>query len=368
MKNLLIILLLFTYYIGIGQAASSASIIGKPITIGNLVVAKNDFPLKMNWSDAKKVCANLGDGWRLPTKNELIILYQNKSIIGGFNDSNYWTLSEYDGLNAWKQNFLNSSKNEYLKSNALAVRAIKNIKIVSQPKKNIEQTNKTIIGDIIKIGNLEIAEFDFKDHMNWQDAKNACNKLGDGWRLPTINELHILSQNRFKIGYNWDDFGYWSETEKDKYNSKCIFFGTGCKADYPKSNALNVRAIRVAETKIMAGGDISIIGSTIKLGNLEIAQFDFPNLLDWNEAINACTELGDGWRLPSKDELIIMYKNKNKIGGFAENSYWTLSKDDGNYDMQDEAEKSAYSLNMPNGITTPQYKCYVFYARAIRSL
>ena len=63
-----------------------------------------------------------------------------------------------------------------------------------------------------------------------------------------------------------------------------------------------------------------------------------------------------------------MYKNKNKIGGFAENSYWTLSKDDGNYDMQDEAEKSAYSLNMPNGITTPQYKCYVFYARAIRSL
>lgn len=234
-----------------GQTA--ASIIGKPITIGNLVVARNDFPLKMNWSDAKEACFKLGDGWRLPTKNELIFLYQNKRIIGGFHDTNYWTWSEYDGLNAWKQNFLNNSKNEYLKSKALAVRAIKNTKTVSQSKKNIEQTNISIIGDVIKIGNLEIAEFDFKDPMNWQDAKNACNKLGDGWRLPTINELNILSQNRFKIGYNWDEFGYWSATENDKYDSKCIWFGTGCKGDYPKYSKLNVRAIRVTETNIIAG-------------------------------------------------------------------------------------------------------------------
>lgn len=366
MKNLLIIPLLFLYYMCMGQTA--ASIISKPITIGNLVVARNDFPLKMNWSDAKEACFKLGDGWRLPTKNELIFLYQNKRIIGGFHDTNYWTWSEYDGLNAWKQNFLNNSKNEYLKSNALSVRAVKNTKTVSQSKKNIEQTNKSIIGDVIKIGNLEIAEFDFKDPMNWQDAKNACNKLGDGWRLPTINELNILSQNRFKIGYNWDEFGYWSATENDKYDSKCIWFGTGCKGDYPKYNKLNVRAIRVTEPKIMEAGDISIIGNIIKIGKLEIAQFDFPSLLDWSDAKKVCANLGDGWRLPTKDELIFMYQNKNKIEGFADQSYWSLSKDDGNYEMKDQADESAYTVNMYSGRPFPKGKCYVLYVRAIRSL
>lgn len=30
-------------------------------------------------------------------------------------------------------------------------------------------------------------------------------------------------------------------------------------------------------------------------------------------------DLGDGWRLPTKDELNVLYENKDKIGGFASN-------------------------------------------------
>lgn len=56
--------------------------------------------------------------------------------------------------------------------------------------------------------------------------------------------------------------------------------------------------------------------------------------MGWDEAIIACAKLGDGWRLPTKDELNILYKNKNKIGGFSRDrdSYWSSTVED--YDSQ----------------------------------
>lgn len=64
MKNLL--LLLFMFFTIISFSQTSKEIIGKPIRIGNLLVAENDFPYTMNWDDAKKSCVELGKGWRLP--------------------------------------------------------------------------------------------------------------------------------------------------------------------------------------------------------------------------------------------------------------------------------------------------------------
>jgi len=72
------------------------NIIGKPIKIGNIEVAQYDFPKKMNWSDAKKACANLGEGWKLTSKDELNYLYQNKVAIGGFMDGAHWSTKEYE--------------------------------------------------------------------------------------------------------------------------------------------------------------------------------------------------------------------------------------------------------------------------------
>ena len=48
MKKLLIFPMLFACYMGMSQAIHSASIIGKPIKIGNLLFAQNDFPYKLN--------------------------------------------------------------------------------------------------------------------------------------------------------------------------------------------------------------------------------------------------------------------------------------------------------------------------------
>ena len=60
---------------------------------------------KMNWEDAKKACENLGDGWRLPTIEELEKIYEYRDKIGGFEDNSYWSSTETDYGGAWFQNF-----------------------------------------------------------------------------------------------------------------------------------------------------------------------------------------------------------------------------------------------------------------------
>ena len=51
------------------------------------------------------------------------------------------------------------------------------------------------LGRPIKIGNLEVAQFDFPTRMNLTAAKKECNDLGNGWRLPTLTESDLLCEN-----------------------------------------------------------------------------------------------------------------------------------------------------------------------------
>ena len=83
------------------------NIIGIPIKIENLEVAQYDFPESMNWYDAKEVCAKLGKGYRLPTKDELEVMYKNKDRVGGFVNKIYWSSTEYKNVYAWGHHFIN---------------------------------------------------------------------------------------------------------------------------------------------------------------------------------------------------------------------------------------------------------------------
>ena len=96
------------------------------IKIDNLEVMTEDLG-EMNWADAMKACADLGDGWRLPTKDELNLLYENKEKIGGFANNFYWSSTEVDNYNAWVQYFNNglqgTNDTMYSASYVRAVRA-----------------------------------------------------------------------------------------------------------------------------------------------------------------------------------------------------------------------------------------------------
>ena len=45
--------------------------------------------------------------------------------------------------------------------------------------------------------------------MQWQEAVEVCERLGNGWRLPTIDELNLIFDTR-EMG----NFGCWSISQK----------------------------------------------------------------------------------------------------------------------------------------------------------
>ena len=118
-------------------AQNAQSIIGKPIKIRNLLVAQNDFPKELNWVNASKACRALGNGWRLPTKAELNVLYKNRKKIGGFADTFYWSSTELENENgskgyvykAWSQNLYNgySSYPVFSKEELHKLRAVRSL-------------------------------------------------------------------------------------------------------------------------------------------------------------------------------------------------------------------------------------------------
>ena len=80
------------------------------------------------WKDAKKVCEDLGDGWRLPTREELHLMWLNKDNIGGFAAASYWSSSEYNFYFAWGQGFASGLQNTGNKLNTTYVRAVRDVK------------------------------------------------------------------------------------------------------------------------------------------------------------------------------------------------------------------------------------------------
>jgi hypothetical protein len=104
MKKLMLLPLLLVACFCFAQDAKE--IIGKPVKIGNLLVAEYDFPEAMNWDDAKKSCRALGNGWRLPTNKELRFMYDHRDLISGIKDDSYWSGKEKNNFFGWIFSFV----------------------------------------------------------------------------------------------------------------------------------------------------------------------------------------------------------------------------------------------------------------------
>ena len=60
----------------------------------------------------------------------------------------------------------------------------------------------------------------------------------------------------------------------------------------------------------------------------EVYHEDLEGHYTWREAKKACTKLGAGWRLPTKEELHEMYKKRDMVGGFSNSYYWSSTGND----------------------------------------
>ncbi|HMV13228.1 MAG TPA: DUF1566 domain-containing protein [Nitrosomonas sp.] len=64
--------------------------------------------------------------WYLPSKFELNLLYQQKTVVGNFMPNEYWSSTEYDANNAWLLNFTDGTQyftDKYFTVRVRAVRA-----------------------------------------------------------------------------------------------------------------------------------------------------------------------------------------------------------------------------------------------------
>ena len=121
----------------------------------------------------------------------------------------------------------------------------------------------------------------------------------------------------------------------------------------------------VSKTQSNTSLEDKIIGEPIRIGRIEVAQYDFPKAMKWDIAREVCQKLGSGWRLPTKAELNLIYKNKYKIGGFINDYYWSSKE----YRNKDHYNRSPLVLikRFSDGNEIAYFKDFAFYVRAVRS-
>jgi hypothetical protein len=70
---------------------------------------------------------------------------------------------------------------------------------------------------------IEIFEDTIKIYMTWDEANKYCTDLGDGWRLPTKDELIYMFNDS---GEKFGNYGCWGNEFNSEYNWS-VGFKTG---------------------------------------------------------------------------------------------------------------------------------------------
>ena len=94
---------------------------------------------------------------------------------------------------------------------------------------------------------------------------------------------------------------------------------------------------------------------------IEIALHDIQTKMNWNDGILACNELGDGWRLPDKEEFELIYNElyNEGLGNFRPEIYWTCEE------LFDEA---ASNFHFDKGKSYSYFKTVEYNIRPVRTL
>ena len=175
---------------------------------------------QMNWYDAKKACSDLGDGWRLPTKYELFVIFNNH---GKDDNCIYWSSTQVDNYElAWVKNFNGGgSYGLELKQNKNTIYCVKAVHSEIDLSKKV---NYDTIRRYYQNGKLK-SEDNYRDgepfglwrtwYQNGQlkDEVNIKNGKRDGFHLRWFengqlqNEINIKNGERNGLRRSWYENG-----------------------------------------------------------------------------------------------------------------------------------------------------------------
>jgi len=90
----------------------------------NFEISTDNLPGYMTWDEAVKHCDNMEDRWRLPTMEELDIMYNQSDV--DFGNYGLWSCEEKDDM-AWSMGFHTGNIYLNLKTNINYVRPVRNL-------------------------------------------------------------------------------------------------------------------------------------------------------------------------------------------------------------------------------------------------
>jgi len=147
---------------------------------------------------------------------------------------------------------------------------------------------------------------------------------------------------------------------------KCKGVSKATLAKFPCSSCSNTR--KVKDPNYVPPRKCEVCngrGMVLTLGHkFQVADANVTELLSWNDAMFVCSSIGDGWRLPTKEELTGMYEflyRKGKGNFKTDHFCWTSSENNTNtaWGFRFESEQANYNIFS---------KGYPMYARAVRHL
>jgi hypothetical protein len=313
-----------------------------PIKIGNLLVTNTDYKMLLNRRQISIFLDKYTEGWRLPTPGELFLMKKN---IETMKQEYYWCLTEdfssFDIFNSNNKELINSiSDKDEISCSLRLVKGYCDSSLLM----------KSIISKTIKVDNFLVASSDFPG-ADIQKALNFCKKyLSNGWRLPTIQELNRIYDFP-KLFPDMEDYEYLSmsgNNDKHPYASDFLY-DYGMENNLSKDDFLyfkdfnhqgKVLKYYLQDRSIWGdnkwNGKIRFIKSLneinltkediFELDNLIISNRIFPIKMNWFQAKYAIKLLGERWRLPTIEELKLIFDNystKSKFNYFIQKGVWS---------------------------------------------
>jgi hypothetical protein len=124
---------------GAGEAMADGTVFAGSLNGKAIFTTPTDAPLTYTFNEAADFARQLNaqtflahDDWRVPTKGELNVLYNNRTAIGGFNAGSYpkgcyWPSSQADNVEwgAWNQWFFTGTQSVYGKDISASLRCVR---------------------------------------------------------------------------------------------------------------------------------------------------------------------------------------------------------------------------------------------------
>ena len=219
-----------------------------------------------NWYAVNDYRGLAPEGWKIPTIEELEQIDLSTGLPGGFrnfngnfndigNTSTLWSSSEATTSSAWLRLLYSNgvaNRTSSNKQDGLSVKCLRD-EIVINKKNNTE----IVIDGIVYVPKEEDAKvkvepviveknYKFELHpiistnkLHWNDAVAYTKSLGDGWRLPTIEECFIMYNNKVIT-----EGVYWSSSENSSNYAWYFLFTIGNAIYDSKYDTYFVRAVK----------------------------------------------------------------------------------------------------------------------------